>query len=157
MSGVSGWRGNNSVSLSAIARAACATVVLALTSLCTAAAHADELDNRLTLASTERGRVVFGPCRVCHAIQSAPGTHTGPDLSGIFGRVVGSREDYDGYSAAFRQARFVWTPRVMFAWLENPMGMYPASSMMSLGIPDPQDRADLIAWLMQVSVDAAAP
>ncbi len=156
LNGLSGLPGSTRARRPGIARLALAPVILAL-ALSGAATTADELDNRLTLASTERGRVVFGPCRVCHAIQSVPGTHTGPDLSGIFGRVVGSRENYDGYSAAFRQAQFVWTPRLMYAWLENPMGMYPESAMMSLGIPDPQDRADLIAWLMQVSVDAAAP
>jgi cytochrome c len=40
----------------------------------------------------------------------------------------------------------------MFAWLENPMAMFPGSSMMSAGVPDPQKRADLIEFLKQASV-----
>jgi cytochrome c len=40
----------------------------------------------------------------------------------------------------------------MFVWLENPMAMFPSSTMMSLGVPDPQARADLIAFLKQASV-----
>ena len=34
----------------------------------------------------------------------------------------------------------------------NPMAMFPESTMMSLGVPDPQQRADLIAFLEQASV-----
>jgi cytochrome c len=52
----------------------------------------------------------------------------------------------------FKDAQFVWTPEFMFAWLENPMAMFPTSSMMSLGVPDAQQRADLTAFLKQVSV-----
>jgi cytochrome c len=40
----------------------------------------------------------------------------------------------------------------MYRWLENPMAMFPGSSMMSLGVPDPQRRADLIAFLEQAAV-----
>jgi cytochrome c len=38
------------------------------------------------------------------------------------------------------------------AWLADPRAMFPESAMMSLGVPDPQRRADLIAYLKQASV-----
>jgi cytochrome c len=115
------------------------------------AAVADELQARLALASVDRGRVVFGPCRTCHYPDAFMGHNTGPNLSGIFGRVVGKQRGFDGYSAYFRDAEFVWTPQLMFAWLEDPMAMFPESRMMSRGVPDPQDRADLIAYLIQAT------
>mgnify|MGYP001818906680 FL=1 len=115
------------------------------------AAVADELQARLALSSVDRGRVVFGPCRTCHYPDAFMGHNTGPNLSGIFGRVAGKQPGFDGYSTYFRSAEFVWTPQLMFAWLEDPMAMFPESRMMSRGVPDPQDRADLIAYLIQAT------
>lgn len=99
-----------------------------------------------------RGRLVFGACRTCHYAEQAMGHNNGPNLHRIFGKVVGQQKGFDYYSATFKAAGFVWTPQVMYTWLENPMAMFPASSMMSLGVPDPQRRADLIAFLQQASV-----
>ncbi len=115
------------------------------------AAAADELQSRLALASVDRGRLVFGPCRTCHYPDAFMGHNTGPNLSGIFGKVAGKQTGFDGYSAYFKAAEFVWTPQLMFAWLENPMAMFPESRMMSRGVPDPQDRADLIAYLIEAT------
>ena len=99
-----------------------------------------------------RGRLEFGPCRTCHYPESFMGHNNGPNLHRIFGKVAGKQEGFDYYSEEFRAAQFVWTPELMFTWLENPMAMFPSSSMMSLGVPDAQRRADLIAFLMQASV-----
>lgn len=114
-------------------------------------ARADELQARLALASVDRGRLVFGPCRTCHYPDAFMGHNTGPNLSGIFGKVAGKQPGFEGYSVLFREAEFVWTPQLMFTWLENPMAMFPTSRMMSRGVPDPQDRADLIAYLIQAT------
>lgn len=99
-----------------------------------------------------KGRLVFAPCRTCHYAEVAMGHNNGPNLHRIFGKVAGKQPGFDYYSQTFRDAQFVWTPEFMFVWLENPMAMYPASSMMSLGVPDAQQRADLIAFLKQASV-----
>ena len=80
------------------------------------------------------------------------GHNNGPNLHRIFGKVVGKQPDFDYYSDTFKEAQFVWTPQLMFVWLENPMVTFPDSSMMSRGVSDPQQRADLIAFLKQASV-----
>jgi len=100
----------------------------------------------------ERGRLAFGPCRTCHYPEAFMGHNNGPNLHRIFGKVAGKQAGFAYYSATFKAAQFVWTPQLMYAWLENPMAMFPGSSMMSLGVPDPQRRADLIAFLEQASV-----
>jgi cytochrome c len=100
----------------------------------------------------ERGRLVFAPCRTCHYAEAAMGHNNGPNLHRIFGKVVGKQPGFAYYSEEFRNAQFVWTPELMFVWLENPMAMFPTSTMMSLGVTDPQARADLIAFLKQASV-----
>ena len=113
---------------------------------------ADELQSRLALADVDRGRLVFGACRTCHYPDAFMGHNNGPNLNGIFGKVAGKQPGFEYYSQRFREADFVWTPQLMFAWLENPMAMFPDSVMMSRGVPDPQDRADLIAYLKQASL-----
>jgi cytochrome c len=99
-----------------------------------------------------RGRLVFGPCRTCHYPDAFMGHNFGPNLHRIFGRVAGKQEGFEYYSDTFKTAQFVWTPRMMYTWLENPMAMFPESRMMSAGVPDPQRRADLIAFLMQAAM-----
>jgi cytochrome c len=99
-----------------------------------------------------RGRLEFGPCRTCHYAESFMGHNNGPNLHRIYGKVAGKQEGFDYYSEEFKAAQFVWTPELMFVWLENPMAMFPGSSMMSLGVPDAQRRADLIEFLKQASV-----
>jgi len=102
--------------------------------------------------NAERGRLVFGQCRTCHYPEAAMGHNNGPNLHRIFGRVAGKQKGFRYYSRTFREAEFVWTPRLMYAWLEDPLRMFPESTMMSRGVPDPQARADLIAYLMRASV-----
>lgn len=100
----------------------------------------------------ERGRLVFGQCRTCHYPEKAMGHNNGPNLHRIFGRVAGKQPGFEYYSDTFRQADFVWTPALLNLWLADPMGMFPDTTMMSRGVPDPQDRADLIAYLKRASV-----
>jgi cytochrome c len=99
-----------------------------------------------------KGRLLFATCRTCHYAEPAMGHNNGPNLHRIFGKVVGEQADFEYYSDTFKAAQFVWTPEFMFVWLENPMAMFPDSTMMSRGVPDPQQRVDLIAFLKQASV-----
>lgn len=110
------------------------------------------VQDRPLTGDAQRGRLVFGPCRTCHYAEQFMGHNNGPNLHRIFGKFAGKQEGFAYYSATFKAARFVWTPKLMYAWLENPMAMFPDSSMMSLGVPDPQRRADLIAFLGLASV-----
>jgi cytochrome c len=103
------------------------------------------------VGDARRGRLVFGACRTCHYAEESMGYNNGPNLHRIFGKVAGKQEGFNYYSDEFKAAKFVWTPAVMYVWLENPMAMFPTSTMMSLGVPDPQERADLIEFLKQAS------
>ena len=110
----------------------------------------DELS--LLQGDPARGRLVFAPCRTCHFTDAAAGHGNGPNLYRIFGKAAGQQEGFEYYSDALKAAGFVWTPQVMYAWLENPMAALPGTSMMSAGVPDARQRADLIAYLQSVSV-----
>jgi cytochrome c len=122
-----------------IATGACLMMMLLIT-----AAHAER-----PAGDPERGRQVFQPCRTCHYPEPGFGNYNGPSLTGIFGRKAGTREGFEAYSTALRESGFVWTPELLDAWLASPGEFLADSTMIFVGIPDPQARADLIAYLEQ--------
>lgn len=71
---------------------------------------------------------------------------TGPNLYGVFGRRAGARPDYD-YSTALEQAGFVWDGERLDHWLENPRTFLRGTKMSFAGIPDAEDRRDVVAFL----------
>ena len=118
-----------------------AVMVLVLAGI---AAHAER-----PTGDPERGRQVFQPCRTCHYPEPGFGNYNGPSLTGIFGRKAGTREGFAGYSKALKDSGFVWTPELLDAWLASPGEFLADSTMIFVGIPDRQARADLIAYLQQ--------
>jgi cytochrome c len=101
------------------------------------------------VGNPERGRQVFQPCRTCHYPEKGFGNYNGPSLFAIFGRKAGTREGFKYYSDTLRNAGFVWTPELLDAWLANSGKMFPGTTMIFVGLPNAQDRADLIAYLQQ--------
>ncbi len=99
----------------------------------------------------KRGQLKFGACRTCHYPEKVVGHNNGPSLWNIFNTKVGSQPGFDYYSEALKKADFVWTPALMDVWLADPQKFLPGNMMMSLGIPDAQDRADVIEYLKTFS------
>ena len=69
----------------------------------------------------------------------------GPALVGVVGRPAAS---YPGavYSKALQESHLTWTPDQLNTFLIYPNAMVPGTAM-QMSIPDPQDRADVIAYL----------
>ena len=107
------------------------------------------LAERLAAADLEQGRIVFGRCRTCHYPDKGAGHQNGPSLWNVWGRKAGTQEGFAYYSQALKDSGLVWNPDYLDAWLADPRGFIPGNMMMSLGVPDPQQRADLIAYLLQ--------
>ena len=98
-------------------------------------------------ADIENGRIKFGLCRSCHSIEPGAPNMTGPNLHGVFGRKVGSKEGFN-YSDAVKNADFVWTAEPLDKWLAEPKSFLPGNKMTFIGLKNPKDRTDLIAYLM---------
>ena len=81
-------------------------------------------------------------CTACHAIDS---NKTGPAHRGVMGRRVGSLVGYT-YSVELARSRLRWTPQTLNVWLEDPEELV-AGQRMGFQVEDPQERADLIAYL----------
>ncbi len=101
-------------------------------------------------ADLERGRSLYLQCRACHTIEEGGSNLAGPNLRGIFASRAGAVEDFP-YSEALRQADFVWTPRAMDAWITNPWLFLPGNRMSYGGMRRPEDRRDLIAWMLRAA------
>lgn len=90
-----------------------------------------------------RGKELYQSlCSSCH---SFPYNGTGPAHEGVFGRKAGGRNDYQ-YSDALRAANFNWNEATLDSWLADPEKTVPGQKMGG-GVPEAQDRADLIAYL----------
>lgn len=96
-------------------------------------------------ADPAHGKTVFIKCQSCHSLE--PGQNRiGPSLAGLVGREAGSVEGYN-YSPANANSGITWTPEKLFQYLENPQRVIPGTKMAFPGLPEAQDRADVIAYI----------
>lgn len=93
------------------------------------------------------GEAAFAQCKACHSLEEGkPGI--GPSLHKVIGRAAGSVAGYQ-YSPAMKSSGLTWSEEQIFAYIEKPQAIVPATKMSFAGYPDPQKRADLIAWLKE--------
>jgi cytochrome c len=97
-------------------------------------------------ADLENGKLHFNLCKPCHTVVSGGPNMTGPNLYGIFGRKVASHPGFD-YSPALRAKDWTWDEAHLNQWLKSPRSYVPDTRMTFYGIPDDEDRRDLIAYL----------
>lgn len=100
--------------------------------------------------SATHGEQVYLRCQACHALAY---DRVGPRHCGVVGRKAGSVVDF-AYSAAMKKANVVWTEKALDRFLSAPLKMVPGSTMTYDGVPESQDRADLIAYLKQAAASA---
>jgi len=118
------------------------------------AGAAEEVEEGPSLASLmasadpANGEKLFRNCAACHAVVQGE-NKVGPYLYGVVGRDVGAASGYGSYSGALTAVAQVWTPVELNAFLENPKGYAPGTTMGYAGMRKSEDRADLIAYLDQ--------
>jgi cytochrome c len=102
-----------------------------------------------------RGAQLFRKCAACHTITPDDGNRAGPTLYRLFGRVAGSHPDYP-YSTALEESDLVWTEETVARLFEvGPEVLVPGSKMPLQRMPNAEDRADLIAYLKEVTAPDA--
>ena len=93
------------------------------------------------------GEQVYARCMACHSLTE---NRIGPRHCGVFGRRAGTVPGFD-YSPAMRRAKIVWSEKTLDGFLTDPMKYMPGTAMVFSGVPDPKERADVIAWLKEAS------
>ncbi len=99
-------------------------------------------------ADREAGADAARVCAACHSLNEGGANMVGPNLHGFFTSPVGNVSGYS-YSNALNDADFVWTPRALDAWLQQPAKFLPGNRMAYPGLREAQDRANLIAYLLE--------
>jgi cytochrome c len=100
-----------------------------------------------TAQPAPRGQILFLQCRACHTLKAGEPHKVGPNLHRIFARAPLAAAPVFKYSAALTAAKPKWTPTMLDAWLQRPGTLYKGTTMAFAGMPKPEDRAQLIAWL----------
>ena len=94
-----------------------------------------------------KGQQIYHRCQGCHSIDR---NRIGPMHMGLFGRPAGSVPGFV-YSDAMKNSGIVWSEQTLDQFLQGPRKMVPGTKMTYAGVADPQDRADLIAYLKQAT------
>jgi cytochrome c len=93
-----------------------------------------------------KGKAVFMQCMACHTAEVGQ-NRLGPSLAGVVGRKSGSLAGYT-YTPAMQGSNLTWTPATLDKYLTNPRAMVPGTKMIFAGLPNPDDRANVIAFLV---------
>ena len=100
--------------------------------------------NYAEAGNVAQGEHAFMKCALCHAKDKANGL--GPGLSEVIGRHAGSVPGFR-YSEAMKNSNIVWDEKSLDAFLMAPQKDLPGTTMPFAGIPDQQERSDLITYL----------
>jgi cytochrome c len=104
------------------------------------------LGELLAKADIKRGEEASKKCAGCHTHDKGGKVLVGPPLWGVVGREKASVPGFN-YSAAMKSQTGVWTIADLFKFIASPKAMVPGTAMTFNGIPRPQERADLMAYL----------
>jgi len=96
----------------------------------------------------DRGRDAFEKrCTGCHALDKIK---VGPPLRGVYGRNAGKDPQF-AYSDAMKKTSVRWDEPTLDRWLTDTDSVIPDNDM-AFRLNDPADRANIIAFLKQLSV-----
>jgi cytochrome c len=108
-------------------------------------AEAVDFPALVAAADAGAGEKVFSKCKTCHKVDGTNGT--GPHLNGVVDRPKASIAGFGYSDGLMAMAGDTWTPDNMNAFLTNPKKYAPGTKMSFPGLPDVQDRANVVAWL----------
>jgi len=105
-------------------------------------------------ADPARGAQLFQRCYACHSVVAGEDRLPGPNLACVVGRRAGTLPGFE-FSPALVEAGgargLVWTSATLDAFLADPEGVVPGTTMGMPGLPAAGDRLDVIDYLATAS------
>jgi cytochrome c len=111
------------------------------------AAAVEPIANRLAKADPAKGAEVFKKCQTCHTINQGGANGQGPNLYATVGEAIAQGKGGFAFSDALKGIGGTWTFDKLDEWLTSPRKFANGTKMTFAGLSDPQDRADVIAYL----------
>ena len=91
-------------------------------------------------------------CVACHTFNEGGKAGLGPNLYGVVGAPHGHMEGFS-YSASLKSKQGPWTYDELNQWLKKPAAYAPGTRMTFVGISNPKERAEVIAYLRSLSTN----
>jgi cytochrome c len=96
------------------------------------------------------GKAVFmTTCSTCHGVakDTNSATMVGPSLFGVVGRKAGTVKSVLGPSQKLKNHGVIWSAETLDEFLADPLAILAKDTAMAGILKDPQQRADVIAYL----------
>ncbi|MEJ7777725.1 MAG: cytochrome c family protein [Sphingomicrobium sp.] len=104
----------------------------------------------LASADVAKGEQSFKKCAACHNAAKGGPNALGPNLWGTIGAPIGQGGGF-AFTEALSGKGGNWDWTNMSEWLKSPRTFAPGTKMTFAGLGDPQERANVIAYLNQQS------
>ncbi len=114
------------------------------------AAPAD-IKTLMASADPAAGQKVFNKCKACHTADKGGRNGVGPNLYNVVGGPRAHMEGFPYSSAMAEHHSQTWTYDDLFVFLESPKDFVPGTKMTFAGLKNPEDRANVIAYLRSQS------
>ena len=112
-----------------------------------AAAAPAGIDGALAMADVKKGEASFKKCMSCHTINQGGANGIGPNLFGIAGEKVAEGRGGFAFSDDLKAHGWMWDAATLDQWLKAPKAFAAGTKMTFAGLPDQQERANVIAYL----------
>jgi cytochrome c len=118
--------------------------------LADSASSRDEIETievLLESADIEKGRKLFKQCVQCHSAEKEGKHRIGPNLWGVVGAAIATKEGFTYSAAAKAMAAQKWTIDALNKFLYKPRNYMSGTKMSFAGLKKVQDRVNIIAYL----------
>jgi len=105
----------------------------------------------LAKADSKAGEAQSKKCTTCHTFDKGGKNGVGPNQWGLVGGHFDHKDDYSYSPALQAQKQRTWTFQELSDFIAAPAKDIPGTKMSFAGIANPQDRANLIAYLNSLS------
>jgi len=111
------------------------------------AAAGPSLNTLLAAADPAKGEKVFAKCMACHTVNQGGANGIGPNLYATVGEAIAQGKGGFAFSDALKKVGGTWTFEQLNKWLTSPRDFASGTKMSFAGLGNPEDRANVIAYL----------